>query len=343
MQLHMQKLTQEELALGDTIIQNLDDHGFHREPLSLVIPNAPPHQLERVLFIIQRLDPVGTGVADVKESLEVQAEEFGLSQLALTLIQKHLYQIQMGNFEKTAKDLDIPLQEFNLAIAEIQQLTPYPGIEFSKGATNYVAPDLEVLRDGDKLSLILRDDQIPPIELDPDFVALAQETEDKDASTYIKKQISEAEQLMQMIDLRNISLMKVGAELLDKQQQFFLQGKKHLVALTQKEVAESLGLSDSTISRIANGKYIQTEWGLFPIKYFFTSSLVHNTNQGEKSLSRESIKVIISEIIEEQDGKKRLSDEKIRTALQAKGIIIARRTVAKYRNELAIESSFERN
>ncbi len=343
MQLHMQKLTPEEIALGDTLIQNLDDHGFHREPLHLIVSEHLNHKVEKLLFIIQRLDPIGTGVTDVQESLEVQAKEFGLSDLAVTLIQDHLYDIHMGNLDKTAKDLQMPLQELNIAIEEIQQLTPYPGIEFSKGATNYVAPDLEIVREGEKLSLILRDEQIPSIELDPDFLLLSEETEEKEASTYIKKQISDAEQLMQMIDLRNVSLMKVGAELLEKQQQFFLKGKKHLVALTQKEVAESLDLSDSTISRIANGKYIQTEWGLFPIKYFFTSNLVHNTNQGEKSLSRESIKVIISEIIEEQDGKKRVSDEKIRTALQAKGITIARRTVAKYRNELAIESSFERH
>ncbi len=382
-QLHLQKLSPGEMQLGEVIIQNLDENGFHRESLNKITPQQLQGHLERVLSTIQRLDPIGTGVNNVQESLLVQAEVSGLSPSTIDLIKNHLYDIHMANLERSAKELHIPLTDLEHSLRELQLLTPYPGIEFSTESTKYVAPDLTVIRKGEHLELRLMDDQIPAIELDPEFLQLAKELEplggdlqmgdslslketslalpktftastetptmhpessNNEASSYMAKQIAEAEQLIHLIGLRSSSLLKVGAFLLEEQREFFLKGKKHLVSLTQKDAAKSLEISDSTVSRIANGKYIQTEWGLFPLKFFFSqgASPTSTGNSDAPTLSRESIKVIIQEIIEEHDGVKRISDEKIKTALEAKGISIARRTVAKYRKELAIESSFDR-
>ncbi len=350
MQFGLQQLSEKEHKVGTLLIQNLDTHGFHTEDPRKVVPESLHTYIPKVLAVIQRLDPVGTGVSDVRESLLVQAKELELSELAVMIIQDHLYDIHMGNLERSAKELKVPLDDLRLAIEEIQHLTPYPGTQFTRASTNYVAPDLEVIREGDTIRLHLRDDEIPTIELDSEFTSLQDvATHDATAQEYMKKQISEVEQLIQMISLRSESLFKVGAILLERQRAFFLYGKKHLVAITQKEIAQELGLSDSTVSRIANGKYIQTEWGLFPLKYFFSNTVVTSTSAGAPVLSRESIKEIIAEIIDQHDGAiqngakpKRLSDEKIKTALEAKGISVARRTVAKYRKELAIESSFDR-
>jgi RNA polymerase sigma-54 factor len=165
---------------------------------------------------------------------------------------------------------------------------------------------------------------------------MAEQIDDKKTKQYIKEQISQANQLITQIDMRNDTLRKVAQVVLAEQSEFFLKGPKFLKPLTQKEVAEKIGVHETTVSRIANAKYVDTDWGIIPIKNLFSNAV------GDGNQSKNSVKEIIREIIQEHQGEKALSDQKITDLLVGKGINVARRTVAKYRKELNIDSSFVR-
>ena len=168
------------------------------------------------------------------------------------------------------------------------------------------------------------------------------ETIDKKTEKYIQRSIRDARWLMNSIEMRNSTLRRVGAALLKSQMDFFLKGPKYIRPLTLKDIAEEISVHETTVSRISNAKYIQTDWGIFPIKYFF-SNAVTGTGDDGKNVSKTGVKEIVRELIENYSGKKRLSDQKISNMLADRGIKIARRTVAKYRGELNIDSSFGRS
>lgn len=345
-QLRLRPLSAEEFRLGELLISNLDHNGFHREdPYAIVPPETPKEIVDRVLHTIQSFDPPGIGTADFRESLILQCRlSDSAHELSIPIIRSHLEHIRRGKLELIARDLQTTEEEVRKAIDFIRTLNPYPGSIYSNQDTQYVIPDLIIRKQDGKLTMILNTDQIPSLSIDHSFEELLADGhahDSKEAERYIQKSIREAQWLINSIGMRNSTLRKVGVALIKFQLDFFLHGPKYLRPLTLKDIAEEVSVHETTISRISNAKYIQTDWGIFPIKYFFTNAVSGKSDDG-KDVSKTGVKEVIREIIENYDGKKRLSDQKIADMLKERGISIARRTVAKYRNELNIDSSFYR-
>ena len=330
-----------EYQTGEALISNTDANGFFRDdPSTFLKPEQLPCK-DKVISIIQSLDPPGVGVTDWKQSLILQAKLKHLKPEELSvfseLVSHWLETLRSGKTEQVAKHLNIDVEELDALYAFLKTLTPFPGQGFASGPDQYVVPDLSIHQKDGKLVMEMNRDAIPTLTINPEYRHMADNVDDKRTKQYIKEQISQANQLITQIDMRSETLRKVAQVLLLEQSEYFLKGPKHLKPLTQKEVAERIGVHETTVSRIANAKYIDTDWGIIPVKSLFSNAV------GDGGQSKNSVKEIIRDIIMGNQSGKALSDQKISDILQKeKNIKVARRTVAKYRGELNIDSSFVR-
>ncbi len=335
--------------VAEIIISNLDKKGFHAAPPSSILKGEQLKYLPQALKIIQSLDPIGCGVQDYKESLIVQAKALGIKgdeEVAFKkLVNKELEKMRAGKKSEVCKDLNCDEEDLNALFEFLQTLTPYPGLKYSSSLDEYIIPDLSIKKEGDELVLKINTSSLPNLSIDASYEQMAEDLKEdkeqnKEAIKYLKNQLTQAKDLIEQVQLRNSTLEKVGVVLLDKQKEFFLYGTRFLKPLILKDVAEIIGVHETTVSRITTSKYIDTDFGIFPIKMLFSTSVQSEGN--EEGLSKTAVKDIIKEIIEEHTGPKALSDQKISDILNTKGIKVARRTVAKYRKELDIDSSFIR-
>ncbi|MFQ3621367.1 MAG: RNA polymerase factor sigma-54 [Spirochaetales bacterium] len=343
-QLSLQPILEELRSVCELLIYNLDENGFHREdPQTLLPPDKLP-LLEEAIRLIQRFDPVGVGVKDYRESLIVQAQQNPAAPpYTVLILQDHLEALERGKIKEIAKKLKISEKEVEDCLAFIKTLTPYPGREFSSETPRYVIPDLMVTLKEGQFVIILNDEEIPVLGLNPFFANIQNHPEAqklKEVKQFVNNRIKEARWFIQSIHQRNQTLLKVAKAIVEFQRDFFLKGPKYLRPLTLKDIASEIGVHEATVSRITTSKYIQTEWGIFELKYFFSNS-ISGAGSGGSTYSKEAVKQIIKEIIE-QEGGKNLSDQKIADLLGKRGIQLARRTVTKYRKELFISSSYER-
>ncbi|WP_327077624.1 RNA polymerase factor sigma-54 [Alkalispirochaeta americana] len=341
-QLRLQPISEREFRVGELLILNLDDNGFHQEPPDLLVSDDDRPLLKPLMDTIRTFEPVGCCTADFRESLLVQAGLMVDPPPKLQeIVGNHLEKLERGHHHEVAQALAISLEEVQEALEALRSLTPYPGRMFSSDAAGYVIPDLLLKREEGQFLLVLNDEQIPVLGVNPFFSRVAT-GDNREARKFAGRGVREAQWFIQGIQQRNETLLRVARAILEFQRDFFLKGKKHLVPLTLKDIAFELNVSESTVSRITNGKYIQTEWGIFELKHFF-SNRVAGAGPGGAQYSKEGVKEIIREILEEQDSQgKRFSDQKLADLLAQRGIKIARRTVAKYRSELKISSSYER-
>ncbi len=344
-QLAVQPLDDLHYSIGELLIHNLDENGFHREdPYTLVKEEYHP-LIPELINLIQKFDPQGICAADYQESLLIQAREReNAPPLAEEILKNYLPYLKKGTPEEIARMLGKDVSDVEEAIAFIKTLNPYPGRLYSSEPPRYVIPDLSVKTENGEFIIVLNDEEIPVLGISPFFEnSEALKTSDipKETKKYIKNSVRDARWFIHSIKLRNETLLKITKVIIEFQRNFFLKGPKYLVPLTLKDVAEEVGVHETTVSRISNAKYIQTEWGIYPLKYFFTNSISGAGSKGSR-YSKSGVKEIIKEIIEENTAEKKLSDQKIADILKKRGINIARRTVAKYRSELMIDSSFER-
>ncbi len=342
-QLRVQPIPREWFEIGELLIWNLDENGFHLEKPKKLVSEEKYHTLKEVISLIQQFDPAGVCTADYRESLLVQAE---LSPDAPPhteeLIEKHMELLERNSTKEIAKKTGIPETEIESIIAFIKTLTPYPGRLYSNSSTTYVIPDVVVRHEEGEFKLYLNDEEIPELGISPFYEEIEEKgnKEEKQTKKFVKQSVRDARWFIYSINQRNQTLVKISRTILEFQRKFFLYGPKQLAPLTLKDVAAEVQVHETTVSRIVNSKYIQTEWGIFPLKYFF-SNQVSSTGSGR--YSKGAVKEIIKEILEEHaDEQKQLSDQKISDILKKRGISIARRTVAKYRKELAIDSSYNR-
>ncbi|MCF7953038.1 MAG: RNA polymerase factor sigma-54 [Spirochaetales bacterium] len=345
MQLHMLPLSDEELKTGEIIISHLDDNGFCRKSIEEVVPEELQDYAVEMISKIQNFDPPGVCTEGPIESLAIQTRmSSSAPPYSELVIREDLELLRRGKYQEAAKRHGITADEVLDILEFIKTLTPYPGQQFESEPTHYIIPDLIIRKLEGKLRLFLNDDQIPELSIDPNFVSMADDEHhpSKEAERYIQQAVRDARWLINSIEMRSNTLKKVGAALLKYQYDFFLSGPKSLHPLTLRDIADEISVHETTVSRISQSKFIQTDWGIFPIKYFF-SSAVNSTKNTQPDYSKTSVKEIMKEIIEEYSGSKRLSDQKISNLLAERGIKIARRTVAKYRKELHIDSSFDRN
>ena len=346
-QLRLQPISSDMFTLGELLIQNLDANGFHREPPRTLVPDDRWDDLDRMQDMIRGFEPVGTCVTDFHESLLVQARlTEGAPPFVEDVIAEHLDLLERGKHAEIARKLKTDEETVVACLAFIRTLTPFPGRLFSSDTPTYVVPDLMVTVKDGQLVIIMNDEEIPVLGVNSFFTELAGsrpagDDTDKTAKRFAVSNIKNAQWFINSIHQRNRTLLKTARAILDFQRDFFLKGPKYLVPLTLKDIANEIGVHEATVSRIANGKYMQTEWGIFEIRYFFTNSISGAGSSGSR-FSKEGVKQTIREILEQEAGTRHMSDQKIADLLGKRGIKIARRTVTKYRGELDISSSYER-
>lgn len=339
-QLVLCKITPRQTEIGTILINNLDKYGFHIvHPESLFDPGEYKEAL-KVKEIIQKLDPVGTCTEDMMESLIVQSR---LSEDAPPLTTEILEQsrdlLEKNRPALIAQRHNTTEEEVQRVLSFLKTLIPFPGSLYSSDDIQYVVPDLQVRREGEGVNIYLNDEVVPTLTVNKEFEDLAG-GKDSGVNKYVRDQVYNAKSFIRSIEQRNSSMVKTMKAIIKYQPGFFQSGPGYIEPLTLKTIAEETDLHEGTVSRITSSKHVQTEWGIFSLKYFF-SNAVKSSASGQNH-SKESVKEIIRQIIIENSSQKKLSDQKISDILKEKGISVARRTVSKYRKELKILSSYDR-
>jgi len=362
-QLQLEPADAELRAIATVLIQNLNDDGFHKEPPETLFNkaqfSAPPPRLAEAIRLVQTLDPIGCCTADYRESLKVQiALLYDDAPARMESALDHLELLEREKFSEAAKKMNCGKDEARACFDLIKKLSPFPGRLFAATEVRFVVPDVQVVRGGSAggvagnydsgdFVIILNNEVIPVLGINPFFKKLdpnihrgrIKNSADYSAQKFARENIREARGFINALAMRNHTLMMVARAIVEFQRPFFMQGPQHLAPLTLRDIAEELGIHETTVSRTANGKYMQTEWGIFELRYFFTNSVSGTGPEGSR-FSKEGVKAIIQELINADE--QNLSDLDISELLARRGISLARRTVAKYRKELDLGSSYTR-
>jgi RNA polymerase sigma-54 factor len=342
-QFRLQKLDGDIRGIGELLIGNLDKDGFHLVTPAELLPGVAPAKIGVALSVIQALDPQGCAVADYRESLAVQARlRFGNTRGRVSsgiekLLPCYLGDLEKGKFSLVAKQTGMKPVRVEYLFSCIKELSPFPGRQYSGnldsgGGVRFVVPDIEVYRKDGELVIKLNEEEIPALRVSPFFAELKKDKpEDHKTQAFVNEKVAEAQWFINAVNRRNHTLLRVTQAIVERQRVFFEKGPVHIAPLTRRDIADLLELDDSTVSRLASSKYIQTEWGIYGIGHFFSNAISGPGSQGS-AYSKTGVKEIIREIIAKSE--KRTPDNEIARLLEEQGIKIARRTVAKYRNEL---------
>jgi len=356
-QLGLREMDDKQKILGEYIIGNIDEDGYLRRELVSIVDDlaflqnvtTTEAELEEVLMIIQDLDPAGVGARTLRECLMLQLERKDLSQpsvkLAYRILDEHFEEFSKRHYSKITARMNITEEHLKTAIDEVLKLNPKPGGVYSDPFTRIVQPiipDFILEHSEDGFDLHLNSRNLPELRLSAAYNEMLQayskdrsnKKEMKDAVLFVKQKIDSARWFIDAIKQRQNTLLLTMNAILEYQKEYFIDGDEtKLKPMILKDVAEMTGLDISTISRVANSKYIQTHFGIFPLKFFFSEGL--QTDSGEEVSTRE-IKRILQDCIDNEIKRKPLTDERLTDILQEKGYQIARRTVAKYREQLNI-------
>lgn len=355
-QLQMSDFTDNEKAFAEVILGNLDENGFldlkgverengEKTPDITLDELAEgvgmnPEDAPEVLRMMQEWDPVGVCSRDLRECLRIQAEVYGCDDMELKIIDEHLHNLEKHNYAAIARDLKVPLEEVYEAIKEIQKLESRPARNFTETDDKSIGitPDVYVVRDAEKWIVTDNDRGVQRLYINE---ALTKNMlKDPSAKEFIGEKLRNAQWLIKAIEQRRKTIIKVTECIVEKQKDFFERGSSFLKPMILRDVAESVGMHESTISRVTTNKYVHTPQGTFELKYFFNSSI---RRTAEEDIASESVKQSIKKIIASEDKQNPLSDQAIVELLeQHEGIQIARRTVAKYREMLGILASSKR-
>lgn len=342
-QLHMGHFNDIEIRLGEEIIGNLDDDGYFRALLPELAQSCgvSDDAAEALLGRVQEFDPPGIAARNLQECLLVQARMLGMgNSLVEEILEHHLKELETRNYRLIARALRCDLDQVVTAAQLIAGLDPRPGSAYTSEDTHYISPDIFVHKVADDYVVMLNDEGLPNLRLAPHYLdAKAGGGLDAKADEYISDKMRAAQWLIKSIQQRQRTIFRVSKSIVKFQREFLERGVEGLRPLVLRDVAEDIGMHESTISRVTTNKYMQTPQGLYELKYFFNSSL--STTDGD-SVSSESVKSRIKDIIDKEDPRKPLSDQKIADMLSDETVNIARRTVTKYREMLKIGSSSER-
>jgi RNA polymerase sigma-54 factor len=342
-QLHYLNLPQDRMVLAEFLVGSLDDSGWLATPLEDVAQalNLPVEECEKVLRVIQALEPVGVGARDLRECLLIQLEARGVKDsLPWRLIFEQFDNLVNRRFPEIGRQLKCSVEEVQAAADVIATLNPRPGLQVSSEDPKYVVPDLIVERVDDDYVVLLNDRHLPRLRISSAYESVLREKKKADGKSdsgktreYIQGKLNSARWLIQTIEQRRRTMIKVMNCIIREQREFFEKGIAFLRPLTLQQVARQIDMHESTVSRVCSGKYVQTPRGVFELKFFFSSGL--ETEDGE-DVSARTAKNIIKTLIDEEDKKEPLSDQSIAELLHQRGLRIARRTVAKYREQLHI-------
>lgn len=343
-QLRWQTWNEEDYAVGEVLISCLDEQGYFKEDvrqvaLDAAVAGRDSSDFERILELIRTFDPPGVAAADLRQCLllQLKEKEDPLVNLARRIILNHFDLLEKHQYKRISELTGVSRERVDHALRLIESLEPNPARPWSTSQTEYVIPDVIVEVVDGEFSVTINDDWLPNLGVSSYYADLLQKPElNKEIRNYIKEKYSSAQWLIRSIAQRRTTIIAVVASLLKFQEEFFLHGPEFLRPLTLKDVAEKIEMHESTVSRVTSNKYIQTPWGLYNMKYFFSSSIRTESGGVESSqVVKEQIRRIIDSESREQDGKV-YSDQDIVDILNNKGIKIARRTVAKYRKMLKI-------
>jgi RNA polymerase sigma-54 factor len=343
-QLGFAELSDTEKGLGLEIIGNLNEDGYLEEDLETLADSADQSLeiAEKVLTRIQAFDPVGVAARSLSECLLVQCRIGHIEDsLVLKIIEHHLDLLQRKDYRGIGRIEDASIAEVAAAADVIAHLEPRPGRRFCEDEPIYITPDIFVYKLGDEYHVVLNEDGMPKLRVSSAYRHVLQRNSDssKETREYVRQKLRSAVWLIKSIHQRQRTIVKVVQSLLRFQRDFFDKGTEFLRPLNLRDVADDIGMHESTVSRVTTNKYVQTPHGIFELKYFFNSSI--QTSDGS-SIASESVKEKIREIIRTEDSRKPLSDQRIAEVLSDSNIEIARRTVTKYRESMRILSSTRR-
>jgi RNA polymerase sigma-54 factor len=355
-QLQMSDFTDVERRFAELVIGNLDERGYldlkgverpdgTRTPDLTVEDLAEeaglhPDDAPLVLEMLQNFDPLGVAARDLRECLLIQAKSFGYDDVEIEIIENHLHHMEKHNYQAIAREMKIPIEEVYECAKEIQKLESRPARNFTDtdDRTIGITPDVYVIRDGEEFVVLDNDRGMQRLFINEALTKRLMK--DPTAKEFIGEKLRNAQWLIRAIEQRRKTIIRVAECIVEKQREFFERGVAHLKPMILRDVAEAVGMHESTISRVTTNKYMHTPQGLFELKYFFNSSI---RRVGEDDIASESVKQAIKKIIEEEDKSNPLSDQAIVELLEKReGIKIARRTVAKYREMLGILASSKR-
>ena len=357
-QLGLQQITEHERLLSEYVIGNIDEEGYLRRTVESMVDDIVFHagihttdeEMEGIVSMIQEFDPPGVGATNLQECLKLQLERKTYNpkvDIALRIVEEYFEEFSKKHYDRIKKNLDIDDDLLRDAVAEIAHLNPKPGNAWGgnllEKSMSVVVPDFILENDEGKLTVHLNNSNIPELRVSNAYSDLFQAYSDKksdrnkqlkDAVTFAKQKIDSARWFIDAIKQRHETLLTTMKTIVEFQYEFFIEGDDvYLKPMILKDIADITGYDISTISRVSNSKYIQTEFGVYPVKYFFSESM---TNESGEEVSTREIKKILQECIENENKKKPLNDDALAEVLKTKGYNIARRTVAKYREQLNI-------
>jgi RNA polymerase sigma-54 factor len=339
-QLKLSHFTLEEDGIAMLIIGNLTPDGYLEDSLEDLAEEAGVtlELAESVLKRIQEFDPIGVAARSLEECLLIQARHIGADDdVVVGIITKHLANLEKKNYQAIAKDLGQPVEEIYEAAKVLKAFDPKPGREYTAEEPTYITPDVYVHKVGDKYFVVANDDGLPKLKIS-DFYRTALAGGAK-AREYIQEKLRSAQWLIRSIQQRQRTIVRVTESILKFQREFFDKGTAHLKPLILRDVAEDIGMHESTVSRVTTNKYVHTPQGIYELKYFFNSGIARTDGE---DLASEAVKLKIKQIIGSESPQNPHSDQRIVELLKDQNIEIARRTVAKYREQLRILSSSKR-
>jgi RNA polymerase sigma-54 factor len=336
-QVRESRLTDEQRPIGEMIIGNIDDHGYLKTTLEELstTTNTPIPKIEEVLKVVQSFDPPGVGARDLQECLLRQLERSGSEDsIEYRIVRDYMEALSKRRIPEIARGLGMEVEDVQDAIGRIGRLEPRPGRAYVTDNNQYILPEVFVNKVGDEFVVTTNNEQIPHLRISNTYKDLmAQSGNTAEVINYIREKIRAGKFLIKSLHQRQQTILNIGQEIVKRQREFMEKGVAFLKPLTMVQVAEIVGVHETTVSRAVSGKYMQTPQGIFEMKYFFTAGIQTASGEG---MSNTSVKDMIAEMFKKEDPTKPLSDQEIVKMLQEKGIVIARRTVAKYRSELNI-------
>src|SRR3954470_11295230 len=359
-QITLLDLSPREQFLADEFVGNVNEDGYLAHPLEQImtsvndeviraaeaaerdiedLPLYSMPEVDAMLKIIQNLDPPGVGARDLRECLMLQLREAGLEQsVPFRLVRDCFEELINHRWSEISKRFGISATDVQKAADEIAKLDPKPGLQFGSRDDNYIIPDLIVDKIDDRYHVFLNDANLPRLKLSRAYQEIARDKKkfDGENKEFISNKLNSANWMIQAIEQRRQTMLKVMNYIVERQREFFEKGIQYLKPLTLREVAEVINMHESTVSRVTNEKFVQTPRGVLPLKFFFSSGLA--TSDGE-DVSARGIKAQLQKLVQEEDAAKPLTDQAIVNILKESGVQIARRTVAKYRDQLGVLSA----
>lgn len=337
-QLHLSRLSKEETQIGEYVIGNIDENGYlvcSTEEIASAMDTSP-ERVSKIISLIQTFDPIGVGARDLRESLMIQLKEKGFEEsLAYRIVRDHLSGLEKKSFTQLSRTLGVSFEEVQAAMDFIKTLNPKPAMGSFARAAIPVVPDLIVEKIGDEFVVFHNDKNVPRLRINHTYRELLKKgsIRSEETKTYLVGKLEKARWLLNSINQRRSTMIRVMEKIVEEQKEFFEHGPSHLKPLIMEAIAERVEMNVATISRVANSKYVQTPQGIFEIKYFFNTGVPQESGE---ELSKRHVKQLIFDLIKKEVPASPLSDQQIYAHLKKEGINMARRTVSKYREELKI-------